>query len=292
MNDTLQFSDIPNLDIIVFQRQSSPVALKAISTANSLGKMTIYEIDDDFWNLDKANPAYEFWNQPGVLQTTEACIKQAKVVTTTTPRLARFLSGFNKNVYILPNMLPGECWKVSKDKKGKDEPLVIGWAGGMSHFADLKVLGGTIEQLLDEYPNIEFHVAGAAEVPFYPHERAKGLAPVPIADYAQLLKGFDIGIAPLTGSHFNNCKSDLKFLEYSMVGIPSVVSKVESYAASVEHGTNGFLANNSKDWLKYLRRLIEDADLRDRIGANAKEFAESRTIEKNIGLWEKAYGIE
>jgi glycosyltransferase involved in cell wall biosynthesis len=292
VNDSLHPGDIPMLDVIVFQRGHTQKDLDAISVANSLGKTTVYEIDDDFWNLDKANTAYPYWSRPGVLQTAESVIRKAKVVTTTTPRLAHLLSRFNKNVVVLPNMLPDECWKVRKPKKSADNRIVIGWAGSRTHFEDLKVLGGTIEQLLDEYPNIEFHVAGVAEVPFYPHERAMGVPSVPIADYADLLKTFDIGIAPLTGSHFNKCKSDLKFVEYSKVGIPSVVSKTESYEATVKNNENGFLASNSKDWLKYLRRLIEDADLRARIGGEAKKFAETRTIGSNIWLWEKAYGIE
>jgi glycosyltransferase involved in cell wall biosynthesis len=291
-NSSIRFDEIPLLDVLVLQRSCTPEALEAVDYANSLGKTTVFEIDDDFWNLDRNNPSYEYWNEPGVLKTMEDIMKRSQIVTTTTEPLAKLLSRFNKNIAVLPNMLPGEVWQVEKPKKKPDDPVVIGWAGGTSHWEDLKVLGGTIEQLLDEYENVEFHIAGAAEVPFYQHERAKGLEAVPIFDYAELLKDFDIGLAPLTGIHFNKCKSDLKFLEYSMLGIPSVVSKVDSYTASVAHGENGFLAKNSKDWLKYLRRLIEDEELRRRIGANAKAFAETRTIEKNIGLWEKAYGLK
>jgi glycosyltransferase involved in cell wall biosynthesis len=70
-----------------------------------------------------------------------------------------------------------------------------------------------------------------------------------------------------------------------------VASKVESYIGSIVHGENGFLASNTKDWIKYLRRLIENHELRQKIAAKAKQFAETRTIEKNIWLWEQAYGI-
>jgi glycosyltransferase involved in cell wall biosynthesis len=76
-----------------------------------------------------------------------------------------------------------------------------------------------------------------------------------------------------------------------MVGLPVVASHVESYAHSIVNGENGFIAKNSKDWLKYLRRLVEDAELRDEMGRAAKQLAESRTIDKNIALWEKAYGL-
>jgi len=291
LNSALQTNEISLLDVIVWQRQCSSSVIEAIETANSMGKTTVYEIDDNLWNLSKTNPAYEFWNRPGSLKMTEEAIRRVKVVTTTTPRLATLLGRFNPSVAILPNMLPEEQWRVEKKNKKKGERLVIGWAGGEAHWDDLKVLQGVIDHLLEEYPDIEFHIAGAGEVPLNEHERAVGLESVPIEDYAKLLRGFDIGLVPLADVHFNNCKSDLKFLEYAALGIPTVASKVDSYEASVIHGVNGFLAGNAKDWLKYLRRLIEEEDLRIRIGAKAKEFASTRMIEKNIGLWETAYGL-
>jgi glycosyltransferase involved in cell wall biosynthesis len=76
-----------------------------------------------------------------------------------------------------------------------------------------------------------------------------------------------------------------------MLGLPVIASHVEPYAHSIVQGESGFLAKNDKDWLKYLRRLIDNPALRDEIGGRAKTFAEERTIEAHVGLWAKAYGI-
>lgn len=283
--------EVPVWDIIVFQRQYHPETLETIEYANSLGKLTVYEIDDDLWHVHPTNPGYAFWKEKETIEGAEECIHACKIVTTTTPALAEYLKRFNKNVFVLPNMLSFGHWlKESCNRERRGEKLVVGWAGSMTHWIDLKILTGTMEQLLDEYPQIEFHLAGGREYPFREHERMKALAPVKVWDYSSLLKGFDIGLAPLIDSHFNRCKSDLKYLEYAMMGVPVVASEVEAYT-SIKHGENGFLAKNNKDWLKYLRRLIEDAELRKNMGKKARQFAESRTIEKNIILWEKAYRI-
>ncbi len=40
-----------------------------------------------------------------------------------------------------------------------------------------------------------------------------------------------------------------------------------------------------------MRRLVENDELRLKMSDAVNAAAEERTIEKNIGLWEKAYGL-
>ena len=55
----------------------------------------------------------------------------------------------------------------------------------------------------------------------------------------------------------------------------------------------GFLAKSPKDWLKYLKLLIENEDLRTTIGQNAQTYIlENREISKVWQKWEKTYGLE
>ncbi|MRR12221.1 glycosyltransferase, partial [bacterium] len=135
------------------------------------------------------------------------------------------------------------------------------------------------------------HLAGAQPNWLPSHDHIRHISTVELDHYAELLAGFDIGIAPLIDNKFNSCKSDLKFLEYSKIGMPSVLSKVAPYMRSVRHGENGFLATNTKDWLKYLRTLIKDAELREAMSARAWEFAQGRLMSRNIEKWLRAYGL-
>lgn len=278
-------------DVIIFQRQIYPVILDAINYANSLGKLTVYELDDDLWHLDRNNPAFDYWNNEERLRAAEACIRACQIVTTTTVNLAKQLSKFNPNVVVLPNMLPGYLWNV-KPRRQTKERVKVGWAGSNSHWSDLELITDLVEQLLNEFPQVEIHLAGMSEYPFKDHERMIKHQSVRIEELAGLIKNFDIGLAPLVDSPFNRGKSDLKFLEYGMAWVPFIGNKVEPYIHSVEHSKNGFLANNAKDWLKYTRRLIEDVELRVKISKAAHEYALSRTIERNVWMWEKAYQIE
>jgi glycosyltransferase involved in cell wall biosynthesis len=278
-------------DIVVFQRPSTSQAASALEQALAAGKRVVVDIDDDMWSIHPSNPAFAHWNGTQRQVVLEFCLSAAELVTVSTPDLQSIVRPMNRNVTIIPNMLPAEHWPSERVRRQRGGRLVVGWAGSRHHEVDLALLTGTAETLLEGHPDVEVAIAGMKEIPFRPHDRIRFIDGVMIEQYPSTLAQFDVGMIPLVDARFNRCKSDLKFLEYSMIGIPTVASKVAPYEGSVVHGVNGFLARNPKDWLKHLRRLIEDAELRDSIGQAAREFAETRTIQKNIGLWESAYGL-
>jgi glycosyltransferase involved in cell wall biosynthesis len=291
LHDRIHGPSLEMSDVVIFQRPSLPNSIKAVEYARNAGKLVVVDIDDDLWNIHTSNPAFASWNGTGCLEVLQDCMSAANLVTVATQDLVSVARPINPNVRVIPNMLPAEHWPSERVRRDGKERLVVGWAGSPSHAIDLVELTGTVETLLESYPHVEVAIAGMRNVPFKPHKRLRFIDPVMIEQYPSILAQFDIGMIPLADGRFNRCKSDLKFLEYSMIGIPSVASKVGPYEGSVEHGVNGFLARNAKDWLKHLRRLVEDAALRDSIGQAAREFAERRTIQDNIGLWEKAFRL-
>ena len=113
-------------------------------------------------------------------------------------------------------------------------------------------------------------------------------------DYASFAEYFsdqdpDIFIAPLQDNEFNHCKSSLKYLEYSALGVPGVYSQLPPYEFVVEHGVNGFLAESEADWVKYLTQLIEEPGLRTEIGTAAQNtIIEDWLLSKNYDEWSEA----
>jgi glycosyltransferase involved in cell wall biosynthesis len=134
-------------------------------------------------------------------------------------------------------------------------------------------------------------LAGADAAWFPPHERITFADVVPISDYPGILGDFDIGLAPLEDTRFNASKSDLKLVEYSMIGLPVIASKVTAYVDSIRPGETGFLAKNPKDWLRHLKTLVEQPEVRSKMGAEARAWAETRVISKTIDLWLDAYDL-
>jgi glycosyltransferase involved in cell wall biosynthesis len=65
-------------------------------------------------------------------------------------------------------------------------------------------------------------------------------------------------------------------------GVPTIMSAVGVNTLIIENGTNGFLATNEDTWFNELDQLIENADLRDKIGrAGQQTVMKTFSVEAN-----------
>jgi glycosyltransferase involved in cell wall biosynthesis len=78
---------------------------------------------------------------------------------------------------------------------------------------------------------------------------------------------------PLGTSPFDQGKFPFKLLQFMALGIPVVVSATGTPREIVEHGIDGFLAENPADWVRYLMMLADDPALRERMGLAARAKA-------------------
>ncbi|HRH38082.1 MAG TPA: glycosyltransferase, partial [Flavobacteriales bacterium] len=70
-------------------------------------------------------------------------------------------------------------------------------------------------------------------------------------------------------------KCGLKGLQYMALGIPTIMSPVGVNNSIIRDGMNGFLAGSVEEWTEKLCKLIDDADLRQRMGSAARMTVES-----------------
>jgi len=95
--------------------------------------------------------------------------------------------------------------------------------------------------------------------------------------YAQVLDETDIVIAPLADNSFNRMKSNLKQVECWTRKLPIVCSDIPPYNVHGKHMENSVLIpmempkKAHKYWVKYLKKLILDADLRKQLGEQLYE---------------------
>jgi glycosyltransferase involved in cell wall biosynthesis len=113
-------------------------------------------------------------------------------------------------------------------------------------------------------------------------------------DYQDTLNDLELDIAliPRTENYFNKAKSNLKFLECSMLEIPCIASGFSDGLSPYEQGEDKNylkLVKKHEDWYTYLEEL-SDKKTRRELGKKAKKYVlDKYDINKNIHLWEDAY---
>lgn len=287
-------------DLIVMQRQNFKSTLINARYFQLQGKKMIYEMDDWIIGVDKTNPCYEGFMNPESVEIIENFIRYADAVTVSTEYLAKLVSKYNQNIYILPNSINVNEWAKHFEEKQsvkKDGKIRIGYAGSQTHYKDVYMVRQVLPDVLRKNPNTVLKLMGFDFHNLF-KEEFKGLENriefvkwLPIQDYPKGFYDIDIGIAPLFYNDFNRAKSNIKFLEYSAMGIPTVATDIDPYHC-IKDGETGYLIkqNNRKKWVEAITRLVKSETLRGRIGASAREYVNQNfDINKNWKLWAAVY---
>ena len=282
-------------DVIVGQRFAGYEGMGAWRRARTPQNRLVYEVDDDLFNIDKANwAAYDQFNAPPVREAIHGYTATADLLTVTTETLAQLQRDHLgvSNVAVLPNCIPEYLLDMPLTVNRRPR---IGWAGGASHGADMLEMVADVRRFLARNPGWDLQLSGTD---YRPTVNAKNWDQMLHTEWRQINKGeqafyelidFEIGLAPVRDTVFGRSKSALKALEYNARGIPVIASNVKPYQEYIVHGENGFLVKAQHEWGKYMNLLAKNPDLRREMGEKAKVHASAFTWEGNWQRWEQAY---
>jgi glycosyltransferase involved in cell wall biosynthesis len=257
----------------------------------------VYDIDDYLLELPENHPDRKSFIYSSSLLPMFEALLLADYVTVSTKKLKETLSTFNPNIYILPNFLDDSLWPIHLPIQRKTtKPITIGYMGSESHKPDIEWITPVLEKINQTHlGEINFHFYGIK-----PPEQFLSLpnvnhSSIKTYNYKEFIKDFnlldvDIFIAPLIDNSFNQCKSPIKFFEYSTMGVPGVFSFVEPYKNIVNDGENGLLAKSLDDWFQKLETLIQDPNLCYKLAKNAQKAVQSNWLmSENAQLWTETY---
>lgn len=238
------------------------------------GKKLVWHTDDDVFRIPEHNPASKYIDKSMMNWLHD----NADELWVSTTELYENLGGEYRafgNIKILPNLIDTRYWPTVNRTDNEEVRLI--WAGSAYHQMDLELIANCFDKLLAKYDNIfclfmgswpaslsEWVVIpGSNQATQVPHNRYKGklgyINPVNVERYPHVLASInaDIGIAAITDEPFNFSKSNLKWLEYSMLGIPTAASDLPPY-----QGTTSLLG----DLYYNCCQLIEDEKFRKVLG--------------------------
>ena len=193
----------------------------------------VLDTDDNVHHVRPTNPGYAGY-MPGSEAITWNSYGMAKVfdaVTVSTEDLKDFYSKYNPKIFVLPNSIDIPWWDSTSKKVHDDGLIRLGFICSASHTEGVHILKAPIIKILKKYPNVRFLITNVFKKVFDGSGVENQVIEVPWidlekwpVDYKAL--GLDIGLAPLADNMFNRAKSNLRWMEYSVQGIPSIVSPV------------------------------------------------------------------
>lgn len=260
-------------------------------------KPMLVETDDDYIDVPPWNEAFHsFGPNTDVRRNAIAHLRLADGLIVSTPFLKQTYSQFNSNINVIENALDFEMW--DKCRIAKHKYIRIGWIGGRTHIQDLLMVAPVIKELVREFPNVWFYVVNSA-LKFYARQAGEPYVfentpnvyytdkGVTINLYPRFMSHFkfDIGIAPLIDCNFNRAKSNLRWLEYSALKIPTVASKISHFEQTITSSRDGLLVPNNdlQVWKDHLKALITDETKRRAIGRAAYS-----TVKKKFNVRKRA----
>ncbi len=156
---------------------------------------------------------------------------------------------------------------------------IIYGSGTKTHDADFAVAAPALARLLEARADVVLHIVGELTMPPILDGFADRIERSPPKDFRTwlgLLAEADIALAPLEDTAFNDAKSNIKFLEAAVLGVPSVCSPRANFRSVIADGETGFLVDDDSAWFRSARAAGGDPSLRTRVGEAARRAALAR----------------
>jgi len=272
---------VKSADVVIIGRSSNFQAYLLAKALKHRNVKIIFDLDDALFL-----PVSSFFGvkvRPGSFYL-EKILKDADYVTVNGHYLLHYVKNFNQETSVIHDPIDTEMF--SPKKRGNDsDKIVIGWQGNAKvHHENLAMLVKPLKKIGKEYSNVKFKIASylgdlAIKEMFNPLESTMEIDYgaeywLSLKAFAKLIYDFDILVAPLRNTMWYEGKSALRVGIGMAMGIPVVASPVGEQKYVIKHRVNGFLARNEEEWCNYLKMLIEDDNLRKKIGQEGRKTAE------------------
>lgn len=249
-------------DVIVLQGCYTEATVKEVCTLKTYSNARrVYELDDYLISVPKQNEHLR--NLPAdmerlIRQGTSLCDR----LVVSTDALANAMSSMHHDIRVVPNTLSPHLWTGLNSRRRTSVKPRVGWAGGTSHAGDLRIIAEVIRELADEVEWVFFGMCPPDLRP-YLHEF---YSTVDMQAYPARLASLnlDLALAPLEYHIFNDCKSNLRLLEYGACAYPVICTDTQAYRGDLP--CTRVATNTTQEWLQAIRMHLADPDASYRMG--------------------------
>lgn len=269
--------------VIFYRAPGTREVLDLIKEARRLGVPSRWEVDDAIFdeaiyaankNLDTLDPAVRENLLAGVRLYRAAMLACDGAIASTADLAVAMQAAGVRETHVVENALDtetleaAEALRAARLRSAGTVRIIYG-SGTKTHDADFACAAPALARLLRARPEIVLQIVGELALP--PEmdgfaDRIERMPPKDFRTWLGLLANADIALAPLEDTAFNDAKSNIKFLEAAILGVPCVCSPRANFRSVVVHGETGMLADDDDAWFAALDRLAAEPSLRARIG--------------------------
>jgi glycosyltransferase involved in cell wall biosynthesis len=289
------------VDLLVLQRTVMSANLRRlIETMHTAGKPMIFDTDDLVfeptmieWHHGAAQlPASEQALYVDGVARTRAALEACDAVLAASPLLVELAQRRGKPAFLHRNAVGSEMQALgdrlyaqrhaaSASHHAAITPLILGYGSGTpTHDADFAVATPALVEVLTRHPQVELWLMGPLAVPAALDLFGPRIRRFPLSgwqEYLEQASRLDIMLAPLEPDNiFCRAKSEIKFVEAALLGIPTVASRIDPFEQAITPGVDGLLAGNTAEWVDALDTLICQPTDRTELGQAARRTVADR----------------
>ncbi len=256
-------------DVVIVHREAHPVGPPLLEMALSKAAPSlVYDFDDALWlhNPSTANRLAKVFKKPN---KTRSLVRLADRVIAGNRFLAESAEKWGGDPTVIPTPIDTDRYRmrVHEDR----EPVVLGWVGTPSSARYLRPIAEALARVAEERPIIVRMIGGVFPLPGVPVEHRAWSLEREVDDLTDL----DIGLMPMEDEPWARGKCGFKIIQYFGAGLPAVASPYGVNTDLVIDGETGFAPKSQAQWIESLLELIDDVELRRRMGSRGRELVES-----------------
>lgn len=287
--------------LVVCRMAATHQVLRAMAAARRFGLSVYYDIDDLLFDAEHCPPPLASYGgtitplQHRLLGLDQPLFAEAMALAdgliVSTETLAERWCQLHPNgdwpIAVLPNLAPPELLRrqvlVSESPRSlpaatTPEPLRLVFASGTAAHKQAwrDELAPALAYLLAADSLLELDVLGQVQLPEPLLPYAERIRCHPYSDYASYLARLaeaDIGLVVLEPGIYTDAKSAIRWMEFSLLGVASVLSPTATYRQIIRDGEEALFARGAAAWVRAIGSLINDPGRRLAIARRARQKA-------------------
>lgn len=259
-------------DLVFVQREAFMTGTAIFEKLAARNSKLIFDFDDAIWLNDTSfgNQNLSWLKRPG---KTAEIISVSSLVLAGNEYLANFARKFSNNVEVIPTTIDMEYHVGIERKLATRSPITIGWTGTSTTLPHFLTILPVLRRLKTAYGNeVAFKII-VNEDRYFPEISTHTTAWSKESEIEDLNE-IDIGLMPLKNTEWQQGKCGFKALQFMALGLPIVLSPVGVNSEIAQHEVTGYLVNDEQEWFDAISQLIDDKDLRERMGVAGKRRIE------------------